>query len=76
LDLKAAADRYRPYAEHLGSRDDLNYLFREMMGELTIGHLFVFGGDLPEVKHVNVGLLGADYKVEKRTLPFRTRLQR
>ena len=29
----------------IASRDDLNYLFEEMLGELTVGHMFVGGGD-------------------------------
>ena len=33
----------------LASRDDLNYLFEEMLGELTVGHMYVGGGDRPEV---------------------------
>ena len=32
-----------------------------MLGELTVGHVFVGGGDVPEVKQVQTGLLGADY---------------
>ena len=63
LDLAAAEKRYAPYLEAVASRRDLNYLFEEMLGELTCGHVFVGGGDSPEVKRVGVGLLGADYEV-------------
>ena len=61
LDLAAAERRYAPYLERLGSRADLNDLFEEMLGELTVGHLFVRGGDLPRVDQPKTGLLGADY---------------
>ena len=54
----------QPYLESLGARRDLNYLFQEMLGELTVGHLFAGGGDYAEVKRVQTGLLGADYKLE------------
>src|SRR5256885_12003616 len=64
LDLAATEKRYAPYVANIGSRQDLNYLFAEMLGELTVGHLFIFGGDSPEVKRVQTGLLGADYKIE------------
>jgi tricorn protease len=64
LDLKATEQRYRPYLDSIYSRGDLNYLFTEMLGELTVGHMFVGGGDAPEPKRVSGGLLGADYKVE------------
>jgi tricorn protease len=70
LNLKAAEEKYRPYAEHAASRDDLNYLFAEMLGELSIGHLFVSGGAYPDVKKVPGGLLGADYKVENGRYRF------
>jgi tricorn protease len=62
LDLRVAERKYAPYLDNLASRRDLNYLFGEMLGELTLGHVYVFGGDVPEVKHVKGGLLGADYE--------------
>ncbi len=64
LDLKAAESRYESYLANLASRSDLNYLFEEMLGEMTVGHLGVGGGELPEVKRVQTGLLGCDYRVE------------
>jgi tricorn protease len=70
LDLDAAEKRYAPYVDALSSRRDLNYLFSEMLGELTIGHLFAGGGDVPDVKHVQTGLLGADYKLENGRYRF------
>jgi tricorn protease len=70
LNLKAAEAKYRPYAENAASRDDLNYLFAEMLGELSVGHLFVGGGAYPEVKKVPGGLLGADFKVENGRYRF------
>ncbi len=70
LDLAAAEKRYAPYLEAVASRQDLNYLFEEMLGELTCGHVFVGGGDMPEVKSVGVGLLGADYGIENGRYRF------
>ena len=70
LNLKAAEEKYRPYAENVASRDDLNYLFQEMLGELSIGHLFVGGGAYPDVKKVPGGLLGADYRIENGRYRF------
>ncbi len=64
LDLAQAEKQYEPYLKRLGSRDDLNYLFQEMLGNLVLGHTFVGGGDRPEVERVPGGLLGADYEVE------------
>ena len=46
------------------SRADLNYLFLEMLGKLSVGHLFAQGGSIPTVPPVSVGLRGADYTTE------------
>ena len=70
LDLKAAEEKYAPYLKGLGGRGDLNYLFDEMLGELTLGHVFMGGGDIPEAKQVSGGLLGADYKIENGRFRF------
>jgi tricorn protease len=69
-DLAALQKRYEPYLDNIASRSDLAYLFAEMMGELTVGHLGVFGGDTPEVKRVPCGLLGADYRIENGRYRF------
>lgn len=70
LDLKATEKKYQPYLASLASRSDLNYLFAEVLGELTIGHLGAGGGEQPEVKRVQTGLLGCDYKVENDRYRF------
>jgi tricorn protease len=70
LNLQAAEKKYEPYLESVSSRDELNHLFQEMLGELTIGHLGAGGGDTPEVKHVPTGLLGADYNIENGRYRF------
>jgi len=70
LDLKATEKKYEPYLERIGSRADLNYLFQEMLGELSVGHLYVGGGASPEVRRVRGGLLGADYKIENGRYRF------
>ena len=70
LDLTAMANKYEPYLENVASRADLNYLFAEMMGELTASHLNVGGGSAPDVKRVRGGLLGADYRIENGRYRF------
>ncbi|AIE86833.1 S41 family peptidase [Fimbriimonas ginsengisoli] len=56
--------RYSPFLEGINSRDDLSYLFEDMTGEISIGHMWVRGGDIPGTKSVPGGLLGADYAFE------------
>ncbi|HEY2019506.1 MAG TPA: PDZ domain-containing protein [Bryobacteraceae bacterium] len=63
LDIKAAEKKYEPYLRSVASREDLTYLFQEMLGNITVSHMGTGGGDTPEVKHVQTGLLGADYEV-------------
>jgi len=63
FDLKAAEKRYEPYLRNVASRQDLTYLFQEMLGGMVVGHLGTGGGDTPEVKQVQTGLLGADYEI-------------
>ncbi len=70
LNLESVKKRYAPYLEHMATRDDLNYLFIEMLGDITVGHMFVGGGDLPEPKRVKTGLLGADYSIENGRYRF------
>jgi tricorn protease len=70
LNVEAIEKKYEPYLANLASREDLNYLFEEMLGEMTVGHMFVGGGDHPEVKRVRGGLLGADYVVENGRYRF------
>ncbi|MEM6326236.1 MAG: PDZ domain-containing protein, partial [Bacteroidota bacterium] len=59
-DWDAVYDRYAPLVPHIRHRTDLTYVLDQMNGELSVGHSFVFGGDMPETEAVRVGLLGAD----------------
>ncbi len=70
LNLQAAIDTYEPYLGAVKSRGDLNYLFAEMMGQLTVGHLGVGGGDRPETETVRGGLLGNDYAIDNGRYRF------
>jgi tricorn protease len=55
--------KYQPYLDGLASRDEFTYLSVEMLGEVTIGHMFV-RGPRPHDTEPKTGLLGADYKIE------------
>ncbi|MEP6620266.1 MAG: PDZ domain-containing protein [bacterium] len=59
--MKAEYGKLLPYVMH---RSDLNYLIDNMGSEISIGHSYVRGGDIPEVPRANGGLLGADFTVE------------
>jgi tricorn protease len=64
LDLAKVEKKYEPYLAGLASREDLNYLLEESLGEMTVGHMFVGGGEQPKPKKFKGGLLGADYAIE------------
>jgi tricorn protease len=70
LNVPAAEKKYAPYLKGAGGRADVNHLFEEMLGELTVGHMFIGGGDVPQPRRVKGGLLGADYKVENGRYRF------
>jgi tricorn protease len=58
--LKRKYEQFLPYVRH---RADLTQLLSQMQGELTIGHSFAGGGDLPRADALPAGLLGADLEV-------------
>ncbi|MDO9580715.1 MAG: hypothetical protein Q7J06_09160 [Bacteroidales bacterium] len=63
-DWMTVYDRYSPLIPFVKHRADLNYVLDQVNGELSVGHSFVFGGDLPEIEKPKVGLLGADLVAE------------
>ena len=62
-DYRKVKAMYEPLLASVMHREDLNYLLDYMGSEISIGHSYVRGGDLPEVPQANVGLLGADFTV-------------
>ena len=57
-------DKYSPWVDHVGHRADLSYLLDILGGETSVGHSFVFGGDMPSFDRPTIGMLGADLTVE------------
>lgn len=70
LNLAAAEKRFAPYLAGVASRADLTFLMREMLSYLSVGHMFIRGGDTPSAPPVKVGLLGADYTIENGRYRF------
>jgi tricorn protease len=54
----------------VATRADLNYLFQEMLGNMTVGHHNAGGGDVPNPTRYTIGLLGADYRIENGRYRF------
>ncbi|MFZ4520616.1 MAG: S41 family peptidase [Bacteroidales bacterium] len=55
--------KYEPLLPFVTNRNDLNYIIGEMIGEISIGHSYVGGGDKPAPVKIKMGLLGA--KIER-----------
>ena len=56
---------YSAFLPFINHRADLNYLVDMMGAEISIGHSYVRGGDMPEVANNSpAGLLGADFAIE------------
>lgn len=58
--IRAKYEQLLPWVRH---RADLTGLLSEMQAELTVGHSFAGGGDLPSAEALPAGLLGADLEV-------------
>jgi len=54
--LKIRYESLLPYVRH---RADLSYIIGELIGELNAGHAYVGGGELPSVRKIPLGQLGA-----------------
>ena len=64
-DWSAVHDKYVSLLPLLGSREDLNYLLGQVLGEISNSHTYVGGGDDGDTtpKHTTA-LLGADYALD------------
>jgi tricorn protease len=65
VDWDAMRDRYGNLIDQANSRNDVNFILGELIGELNASHTYRGGGDLESVDQLNVGYLGADYDEDK-----------
>lgn len=64
VDWNSINTKYSALLPYVKNRNDLNYVIGEMIGELSVGHAYVNGGDKPSPKRIKTGLLGA--KISKQ----------
>jgi tricorn protease len=63
--LSELKKNYAAYLPGVATRSDLNYLFRDMLSNLSISHMAIGGGDTPAAGgDASVGMLGADFTIE------------
>ncbi|PRD53770.1 S41 family peptidase [Sphingobacterium gobiense] len=63
VDWNAMRTKYEKFLPYVGHRSDLGYLLNEMMGEMVVGHNYIYPGDEPATPAVHTGTLGADFDV-------------
>ncbi|MBN2206218.1 MAG: PD40 domain-containing protein [Candidatus Aminicenantes bacterium] len=71
VDWEALRLRYAPLARAAAHRADLTYVIGELIGELSAGHTYVGGGDLPRVPRLAMGMLGARLERDAATGYYR-----
>jgi tricorn protease len=65
VDWEKTREKYAQLLPYVADRYSLTYILGEMIGELSNSHTYVGGGDFPDLRTVNVGLLGADLEADK-----------
>jgi tricorn protease len=75
-DWKAMRARFAPWVEEVRTRQQLNWLLSEMVGELSVSHTYIGGGDMgplapPPAPAVSPGLLAADLEADPRAALYR-----
>ncbi len=64
VDWPAVRTQYAAMVKDCNSREDLSFVFQEMIAELNSGHTYYFGGDQESAPGTSVGLLGVDFTLE------------
>ena len=66
IDWPAMKVKYGRLVPFISCRQDMSFLLGELIGELNTSHTYVIGGDIyRSTEKVNVGMLGADFEVDK-----------
>ncbi|NMM48570.1 S41 family peptidase [Marinigracilibium pacificum] len=63
VDWNAVKEYYGSLVEQANTRDDLNFIIGEMIGELNASHTYRGGGDIEDSKRASVGYLGVDWEI-------------
>jgi tricorn protease len=71
VNWKAQGDKYGELVKYVNDRNDLTYIIGELIGELSIGHSYVGGGEKPQPERIKTGLLGAEISKDKASGYFR-----
>ena len=71
VDWQKMHDKYAMLLPYVADRYSLTYILGDMIGELSNSHTYVGGGEYPDLRPVNVGLLGVDYEIDQASGIYR-----
>ncbi len=63
-DWQKMQEKYEQLVPFVSHRMDLDYIFGELVGELSSGHTYVDWGDFERVKRIEGGLLGCELEAD------------
>lgn len=65
LNWNAMYEKYGKLIDDAATREDVNFIIGELIGELNASHTYRYGGDSEKAKKINVGYLGVDYEISE-----------
>ncbi len=70
VNWREAQKEYEPFMQVAANRDDLTYVFIDMLGEMSVGHMRTSSPQPEQSTQPKTGLLGADYVIESGRYRF------
>jgi tricorn protease len=72
VDWDAMYKKYLPFVDRVTTRNELNEVLSQLIGELSVLHAFVYGGDMPnDDRSIGVGNLGAKTSRDEKNGGFK-----
>ena len=65
IDWPLMRRRYSAMVEASMTREDVNFVLSEMIGELSVSHAYGGGGDVEQAPRVPLGMLAADFELDR-----------
>lgn len=72
LNWNTVKERYSKMLEGAITREEVDFIIGEMIGELNASHTYHGGGDVESTKNKNVGYLGVDWQADGRFYKIKT----
>jgi tricorn protease len=72
VDWNLVKERYSKMLDGALTRDEVNFIIGEMLGELNASHTYKSGGDYTKEKNTDVGYLGVDWQADGNFYKIKT----